>query len=73
MVVRKDNSGRVHGKGFFDDFARINGGAVDGASKKLIKAQHAVPVIKIKAAEQLVIEVLHTSFQKCLGVSRALD
>lgn len=66
-------SGRIDAQRFLDDFSWIDRGAVDCAAKQLIKAQHAVAIVKIQAAEKLMLEVLHSGLEESLGVCRTLN
>ena len=73
MIVSEDDGGRIYGQCLFDDFSRIDTGAVDGAPEKLIKTEHTVAVVEVQAAKDLVSEVLDLRVHECPGIGRAAD
>ncbi len=73
VIMRQYDGRRVDSESLLDDFPRIYGSAINGAAEKLVEAQHAVAVIEIQAAKQLVIEVLHAGLQESFGVCGAAD
>ncbi len=70
VIVREDDSRGIHRERLLDDLARVNGRPIDGATKEFIESEYPVAIVEIQATKELVIEVLHASFEKRLGVSR---
>jgi hypothetical protein len=56
MIVGEDDRGGVVLQGFFQDFARIDGCAVDGAAKEIFTGDELVAFGKVDDAEDFVIE-----------------
>lgn len=73
VVVGEDYGRRVDLQGLFDDFPGVDAGAVDRAAEQLLERQDTMPVIQIKAAEQLMREVPEFRHQKCFGIGRTAD
>ena len=63
----------IDGQRFFDDLAWVDAGAINRSAEHLVETQYAMPVVEIHAAEHFVTEVLNSSLQKGLGISRAAD
>src|SRR5689334_648019 len=57
VVVEEDDGGSVMGQGGLDDFAGINGGAVESAAEEILDGDEAVTDIEVEDAEDLVVEV----------------
>ena len=70
MIVRQDNGRRVGGQRLLHHFPGVYAGAVDGAAKHLIEAQHAMAIVEIQAAEQLVTEMADSGLQIGLSIRR---
>jgi len=73
VIVRQNDRRGVDGEGFFDDFSRIDTGAIYRPPKHLVETQHPVTVVQIQATEQLVAQVPHPRLQESTRVIRAAD
>ncbi len=73
MIVGKYDGCRVDGKCLFDDFPRIHRCAVDRAAEYFVKSQHAMAIVEVQTAKQLVVQVAHACLQESLGIARAAD
>ena len=51
-----------------DDFARVDGSAIDGAPEQLFEGEHSVPVVEQAAAEVFIIELADPRAQKLAGL-----
>ena len=49
-----DHGGGVVLQGFFDDFAGVDGGAVDGAAEEVISGDEAAPVVEVDQGEDFI-------------------
>lgn len=56
MIVGEDNRGGVVAKCFFEHFAGIDGGAVDGAAEEILAGDELVAFGEVDYAEDFVIE-----------------
>ena len=69
----QDDRCGIDRQGLLDDLAWVHTGAIDRATKKFVKAEHAVPIIQIQAAKHLVSEMPDFGAQKRLCISRATN
>ena len=73
VIVCQDHGGRVYRQRLLDDLTRVDAGPVYRAAEHLVKPKHTMPVVEIKAAEQLVVQVTHPGQQEALGIRGAAD
>ena len=64
MIVSENHGRGIDRQRLLDDLARLNTGAIDRATKELVKAEHAMAIIQVQAAAHLESEMPDYGFQK---------
>jgi hypothetical protein len=70
MPVHKHQGRAVQTQGLLDDFARVDGSAVDGSAEELDVLNQSVPRVQCQKSEHFVIESAEFEFQELRGPLR---
>ncbi len=70
VVVHQDYRRGIMGQGALHDFARVDGGAVDGAAKQLLEGERAMAIVEEECAEDFVLKSRESRTQEVLGIAR---
>jgi len=73
MIVGEDDRSGINRQRFFDDFTRVNAGAINRAAEHLVATQHPVSIVQVDAAKQLMPEIADSGVQVGLRIGRAPD